>query len=428
MSDGLNFRVAARVGQRFYYGWVIVGVLLTSNLIALSSNSTFGLFVTPLEREFGWSRSQIAFAPTLGTLLGALLAPLIGFAVDRLGVRPLMVVAGLVGAIIYFLLGRLDALWQFYILFALLFAVMVPGVGQMASNVSITRWFVRRRGRAMGMVMMGASAGGMIFVPVQSFLIDGFGWRVAYSVMAVFPLLLTSLPVFLLLIDNPDHLGMAKHPELQPMPTGAESGPQTSEVVWTFAEAARTRAFWQTLFGVMLGTVVVSGYFVHAVPHMENLGFSRGVAATTWATFFTVGTGAKFLWGFITEKTTVRWALVLLFLGEGLGLFLLLTAQSPRDLFIYAAVTGFCHGPFLQLIAQVWGDYFGRGSIGRIYGAAQPAVVLSGSVGPFLGGYLFDLFGNYSLFLRLLMGMAWFAALVFALNAPPVKRGAALAR
>ncbi|MCH7479471.1 MAG: hypothetical protein IIA14_15400, partial [SAR324 cluster bacterium] len=118
----------------------------------------------------------------------------------------------------------------------------------------------------------------------------------------------------------------------------------------------------------------------------------------------------------------------LLFLGEGLGLFLLFSAQSPRDLFVYAGVTGFCHGPFLQLMAQVWGDYFGRNSIGRIYGAVQPVVVLAGAAGPLLGGFLFDLFGNYQLFLRLLMGMAWFAALVFALDTPPVKRGAPLGR
>ena len=428
MSDRLNFRVAARVGKRFYYGWVIVAVLLTSNLIALSSNSTFGLFVTPLEREFGWSRSQIAFAPAFGTVLAAILAPFIGFAVDRLGVRPLMVVAGLVGAVIYSLLGQLGTIWQFYLLFGLLFAVMVPGVGQMGSNISITRWFVRRRGRAMGMVMMGASGGGMIFVPVQSFLIDSFGWRAAYSIMAAFPLLLISIPVYFLMISNPEQLGIAKHPELQPVPAGAEGGPQTSEPMWSLGEAVRTRTFWQTLFGVMLGGVVVSGYFTHAVPHMENLGFSRAVVATIWATFFAVGVVAKFLWGFITEKTTVRWALVLLFLGEGLGLFLLLTAQSPRDLFVYAGVTGFCHGPFLQLMAQVWGDYFGRNSIGRIYGAVQPVVVLAGAAGPLLGGFLFDLFGNYQLFLRLLMGMAWFAALVFALDTPPVKRGAPLAR
>ena len=428
MNDRLNFRVAARVGQRFYYGWVIVAVLLTSNLIALSSNSTFGLFITPLEREFGWSRSQIAFAPAIGTVLGAILVPFIGFAVDRLGVRPLMVVAGLVAAVIYSLLGRLDALWQFYLLFGLLFAVMVPATGQMASNVSITRWFVRRRGRAMGMVMMGASGGGMIFVPVQTFLIESFGWRAGYLVMAAFPLLLISIPVYFLMIGTPDQLGLARHSELLPPGAGEGDGPQHSEPVWSLGEAARTRTFWQTLFGVMLGTVVVSGYFTHAVPHMESLGFSRAVAATTWTTFFTVGVGAKFLWGFITEKTTVRWALVLLFLGEGVGLFLLLTAQSPRDLFVYAGVTGFCHGPFLQLIAQVWGDFFGRNSIGRIYGAVQPAVVLAGAAGPLLGGFLFDLFGNYGLFLRLLMGMAWFAALVFALDTPPVKRGAPLGR
>lgn len=427
MRYRLRERLARRLEGRIYYGWIIVGVMFVSNLVTFSPNPSFGLFVTRFEAEFGWSRSSIALAPTLGTVFGAAFAPLLGRLVDRIGVRPLMIYGGLLSAGCYYLMGGITAIWELYLLYGVMFGVLCIGGGFLVSNVAITRWFARRRGRAMATVMMGSSLGGLIFISVQSLLIEWFDWRVALSVQGLFVLALVVLPGLLLMVDAPENLGLEGHRELR-MGGGAHDQGSTAtasdatENDWTLGEAACTPTFWLLLCGIMMNNLMVAGYFANNVPHMESLGVSRMVAGSAWATFFFVGVIAKFIWGFIVEFTTVRWGLVLLNLGELLGLYLLLTASSPMDLYIWATVHGFLHGPWLALSTQVWGDYFGRGAIGRIYGTVQPAIVLAGAVGPWLGGYIYDRTGSYNLFYQTLMSMMLAGIIIYAVAKPPLKK------
>ena len=434
MQDRLRERLARRLGNRVYYGWVIVGVMFVSNLVTFSPNTSFGLFVTRFEADFGWSRSAIALAPTLGTVFGAAFAPLLGRVVDRFGVRPLMIYGGLLSAGCYFLMGGIAVIWQLYLLYGVMFGVLCIGAGFLASNVAITRWFVRRRGRAMATVMMGSSLGGLVFITIQSLLIEVFDWRVALTAQGLFVLALVALPGMLLMVNAPENVGMEGHTELriassEPADKGSvEKGGAEQEDApggrdWTLREAMQAPTFWLVLSGIMMNNLMVAGYFANNVPHMESLGFSRIVAGSAWATFFFVGVFAKFMWGFIVEFTTVRWGLVLLNLGEFLGLYLLLTAKTPMDLYVWAVAHGFLHGPWLALSTQVWGDYFGSGAIGRIYGTVQPAIVLAGAVGPWLGGFIYDTTGSYTLFYQTLMGMALFGTLIFAVAQPPVKQG-----
>ena len=425
-GENLRYRLrehlAHRLGGKLYYGWIIVGVLFVSNLATFSPNPSFGLFVTKFEAEFGWSRSSIALAPTLGTVFGAVFAPLLGRLVDRFGVRPLMIYGGALSAGCYFLMGGITAIWQLYLLYGVMFGVLCIGAGFLVSNVSITRWFARRRGRATATGMMGSSLGGLVFISVQALLIEWFDWRVALSAQGVFVLALVVLPGLMLMVNSPENLGLGGHRELRvgSAEEGRES-PKATDDDWTLREALHTPTFWLLLCGIMMNNMMVSGYFANNVPHMESLGYSRIVAGSAWATFFFVGVFAKFTWGFIVEFTTVRWGLVLLNLGEFLGLYLLLTASRPMDLYIWATVHGFTHGPWLALSTQVWGDYFGRGAIGRIYGTVQPAIVLAGAVGPWLGGYIFDRTGNYTLFYQTLMSMMLIGTIIYAVARPPNK-------
>ncbi len=275
----------------------------------------------------------------------------------------------------------------------------------------------------MAIVMMGASGGGLLFVLVQTYMIETVGWRTTYLAMGGFAIIFIFLPAFFFMSNSPAQLGLSGHSELSRKPK--EPGRDQlaiSDRSWTLREALATRTLWMLLLGTMLGAMVVSGYFVHAVPHMENAGFSRALIGSAWATFFIVNMISKLVWGFIIERITGRWGLVFLSLGEGLGLYLLLSAKVPSDLYLYAFVTGFCHAPFLPLMAMVWGDIFGQKSIGKIYGAMQPAIASAASLGPILGGIFFDRLGNYRLFLQVLIGATLLAAIVFLMVPSPRKK------
>ncbi|HKJ00409.1 MAG TPA: MFS transporter [bacterium] len=424
MERGINYWVAKRLGRHFYYGWAVAGVALVANLSAFSFNALFGLFITPLQATFGWDRADIARAIPIGTTMGATIAPGLGFLIDRIGTRKLMVGFGLGAGVCLVSLSTVRQVWQFDLVMSLLYPLAWIGVGQMIGSINVSRWFVRRRGRAMGIVMMGASLGAVLLIPVCTFVIQHSGWRLAYVVLGGLAVLFISVPAFLVLVDRPEQLGLDDHPELKSPGGGRGAGGAAGvpEAMWSLREAMGTRSFWMTLLGLMMGTLAVQGYFVHAVPHMEARGFSRVMAGAVWSLFFTTGVVAKFLWGFIIERIGVRVALVTLFLGEAVGLYLLLTASTPAMLFTYAVVNGLLHGPYLQLQAMVWADYFGRNALGRIYGVAQPAIVVAGSMGPWLGGHLFDLSGNYTHFFRLGIVLCLCAALLFLVTPPPRQR------
>ncbi|HEX7926405.1 MAG TPA: MFS transporter, partial [bacterium] len=221
------------------------------------------------------------------------------------------------------------------------------------------------------------------------------------------------LPVFLLMIDTPETLGVSD----QAPATGQDAAPD--EYPWTMREALGTRAFWMTLAGVMVASFSVTGYFAHAVPIMESHGLSRAMAGAAWATFFFTGIAAKFVWGFAIERISVRYSLMLCLLAETVGIVLLLWARTPTAVFVWAVFNGFGHGPFLQLLAMVWADYFGRRSIGVIFGTVQPFIIVAGSLGPWAAGAMFDRHGDYKLFLEAAIAMALVAAAVFALDTPP---------
>lgn len=420
MIRDVNVLVAERLGKRFYYGWVIAAVVFLGNLGAFSLNPAFGLFVTPLEQEFGWDRSTISRSLTLGTVLGAFMAPVLGVMIDRFGARRLTILFAMIALVGYGLMSRVNQPWQYNIAVAIVYAMLVTGVGQMMSSININRWFVRRRGRAMGLVMMGASGGSVFFVPLCTWLIAAVGWRQTYQVVGLITFLLIAIPAWLLLINRPEDLGLEGHRELGGSGAAASRGsPGEAPGGWGLREAARTRPFWILLVGIMLGSFAVQGYFIHAIPHMETLGFSRMLAASVWSSFFMTGVVSKFMWGFIVERVGVRRCLVFLWLAECVGMYLLWTAGSAQALFIYAVLNGLGHGPFLQLLAMVWAEYFGRQAISRIYGAVQPAIVVAGSLGPWVAGYIFDRTGHYDGFFKLAIAFCLIAAFLFWLVPSP---------
>ena len=418
MSQGLNFRIAERIAPRFYYGWTVVGVIFVANLSAFAFNPIFGLFITPLEAEFGWSRASLSLTLTFGTIFGAVMSPLLGGVYDRVGARRVMVFFSLAAAGLYVAISQANHLWQFYLFLGSVFALTVTGIAWMTTGITINRWFVRRRGRAMGIVMMAASGSAAIFLPVITFTIATAGWRGAYLVLASAMLLLITLPAFVLMIDTPEKLGLKDHPELTGPGAGSDGSKKEGEA-WTLRAAVRTRAFWLVMGAIMLGNFAVQGYFIHSMPHMEAVGFSRWMASGMLTAFFMVSMAAKFGWGFLIERIGVRWGMIICFLGIGVGIQILNLARTPAMLVVYAGFNGFMQGPFLQLIAMVWADYFGRQAISRIMGVVQPAIIISGSLGVYVGGYVFDLNGGYANFFYLATGCCVMSAGLFLICRPP---------
>src|SRR4051812_957061 len=166
--------------DRLVYGWVIVGVMAATAALSMSLGGlNFGFFIKPIGDELGVGRATFGWAQSARQFASALTAPVVGGLLDRFGARILLAAAALIAGGAMASLALIDDGWQIVLLFAITGLVGLNGPGALVTSVPVTRWFVRKRGKAMAIASLGIPVGGVVFVPTTQALIDTFGWREA---------------------------------------------------------------------------------------------------------------------------------------------------------------------------------------------------------------------------------------------------------
>ena len=210
-----DIRTAVSNRLPFFYGWVIVAAAFLGSFSGGGMQAfTFGVFIKPMPESLNWSRVAITGALTISVYAGAAMAPLFGRLVDRCGPRPLMVVTAVVGGSATLLLSGVREIWQFYIIFALVGLGGGTVAGGVVTEATVSKWFVRLRGRALAFGTMGLGASGVVLAPIIGAVIAFSGWRTAWLVVAAvfFGLL---LPFSFLTARRPEDMGL--------LPDGAKS-------------------------------------------------------------------------------------------------------------------------------------------------------------------------------------------------------------
>ncbi len=196
-----------------FYGWWVV--FAAASIVFLSAGTFFygfSLLVGPLTDEFGWSRASISIGFSLRTELGGIAAPVVGFAVDRMGVRRITLAGVFIVALGFVLMSRVDSLVFFYVAVVVI-AVGMSGTGGPNASTVISHWFRRQRGRALGLMTLGGGAGGLSAI-IFAWLISSFGWREALVIVAVVQLIVC-VPLAISIRNRPADLGL--EPDGQPI-------------------------------------------------------------------------------------------------------------------------------------------------------------------------------------------------------------------
>ena len=408
-----------REGGGIYEGWRIVAVAFLAHCLSVGCVFySFGVFFTPLVTEFGWSRAQVSWGFSAVSIFGAVYAPLVGRLVDRHGPRPAQVCGTLVLGCTLMLLSRVGSLAHYYVLMAGLLSLGSTALGPISSNTAVAGWFLRRRGRALGLATAGISMGGVVFVPLTQALIEHLGWRGAFVALGAIVLAVGVPPIALFMRRAPAELPAVERPPR------AGTGELASEIErsLTPAEAMRERNFWWILAAFSLTVMGLSAILLHQVPLLMDFGVAPAHAALALGATAGVGVVGKLGFGTLLERFEQRHVIIGCFLLQALGLLLLPLARLPLFLVLYVLVYGYAMGGNATLQATVIGECFGRLHYGSIAGRMVPFIVLAQATGVPVVGWLRDRTGSYLPAILLIDCLTLAAALCISRLRPPVHR------
>jgi MFS family permease len=395
---------AKRKEGGIFYGWWVLGSgVLTYFAYAEQFNTSYGVFIQQLTQEMGWSRTALAGVNTASRLPEALFTTLLGPFVDRHGARWLVAVGGLLVGGSFMALSTMEHLWQLYLYKAVLMAIGAVCLGGFV-GVTVSNWFVAKRGRAIGIIHMGGFLATGIMPLAGAAMIEQWGWRTAWFAMGVLVIVL-SVPAVVLFRRRPEDLGL--HPDgiapedRQRQSVSASERQRRDEllaadVTWTTARLLRTPVLWIAVFAWGLSSLAVTGTNLHIVPYMQELGYPLILAAAALSLRAGSALVGAPIWGVVAERYRVNLVASVQFVFKGAAMLVFLFWPTPIGLGLGLIVYGIGVAGSQVVLEVLLANYFGRTSLGRVRSVATPVQLGLAASGPLVMGLLYDLTGSYN--------------------------------
>jgi MFS family permease len=411
----------------FFYGWLIVAIAVVSGAFAVGTASwALSALISPMESELGWSRSTIFGALTLRALLSGVLAPFIWPYMDRpKGPLALTMIGAVSLGVSLMGLRFVHEPWQFYALFGVVGSVSMLGSGFFLAQTVVPKWFVRKRGRALGLATMGTGAGA--FFPLfLNPILEAVGWRDSWFILGVAGLVILA-PLAMLMRRQPEDLGLlpdgATEPTRtveRPVGTLSPSDMRMHGRSLTRQEVVRRPVFWLLVLILGLGGLGLQGYQPNWIPYLTDSGISPATvsyAISTYAVFSILF--RVFLWGYLADRFPARYLLTAQAAIIAITVVMLFNVNSTYSLFAFAAVSGMGIGGWVMLQPLIVADYFGRGHLGSINGIMRPILTISTASGPLIIAGIYDLSGAYFWAFVLVLAAWVIMGLVALVTRPP---------
>lgn len=377
-----------------FYGWVVVACAFVILCVAYGIQFSFGVFMAEISKETGWGRDSLSLPYALYVFLYSALGAVAGRFTDRWGPRIVITVGGCLLGLGIILTSQVTALWQMYVSLGLI-AASGMSAAYVPCNATVVRWFIEKRGLAIGLTSSGASFGTFIFPPLAAALIGAYGWRHAYLLLGMVAVAVISICAAFTVRD-PEQMGLLPDGQA-PAPHTTVASPAGAVVTdWTLAEAKRTRSFLLLNVIFTLTWLVVFMPMVHIVSFAVDLGISQFRAAMTISVIGFAGFMGRLGIGTISDRIGRVPTLGLCFLLQALGFTGFALSSGLVSLYLAAAVFGLAYGGVTALFPAIIGDFYGRTSVGSIAGFIFAVSGSPAAFGPLIAGYIYTVTGRYS--------------------------------
>ncbi len=360
------------------YGWVMVLVVFVLSGLAFGSMASISVFLKPVSLEFGWSRGQTSFAYTIASLASAVFGVFWGQVADKYGTRWFGFVGAISMSLVLFALSSFNSIAQFYVLY-FLFGAMGSALLFSPLYANVGFWFRENPGLALGLAASGGAIGQAFIPHLSGILIESSGWKLAYVNLAIIYILI-SLPIAFLIKESPWRIN-ARNQEEQEERNFPLS--ETQVVAWIS-------------IAVIFCCVCMSIPIMHLVPMLTDKGFSLEFATSVLMILMICGAFGRILGGMLGDYIGALPAYIIMSLGQTIFVVWFPHLISPSIVYVMAALFGFTYSGVMSSILVCT-----RMMVSAKFGARAMSLTsffgwIGMGLGGFLGGYFFDIYGDYN--------------------------------
>jgi len=384
-----------------FWGWYVVLGAFLILAINYGARYSFGVFVKPMAEQYHWSRSVISAAMSVMVLAYGIGGIFAGRLADRIAPRWIITAGAVLMATGLFLTVLVTELWHFYVTYGIFGGFGAACLGVVVCNASVGKWFVRKRGLAIGIASIGVGAGTMATVPLAGYVVKVYGWQWGFAAIGVFVLIIgVGLSQWLMGRTKPEDYGLR--------PDGVSAG--TSGLVSdpepiaapsarpSLLPVLRDSQFWIMVVCFGLAVMAEMSVMVHQIAYALDRQIDKVAAASSLGIIGMASIFGRFFFGWLCDRINdAKYAAALGFFIMAVGMLLLLQTTTVTTLFIYALLFGFAYGSMGPVMPFLMAGRFGRHILGASYGLEVFFVMaIGGSVGPMITGYVYDLTGSYA--------------------------------
>lgn len=402
--------------SKIYYGWYIIAACLVLIILDGMLLYSFGIFQPYINDDFGLSRAVGSSIFSLRSLVLAFSLTISGKLVDKYDPRAIIFIGGVIAALGIFLTGLATKTWELYLYYGFLVG-LGDGVLYITCVTVISRWFVKKRALAIGIVTAGVPISGLITNPLTAWLIGAFGSKNALLALSL--IIVIALLTSFVLRGYPQEKNLRAYGD----DINEEDNKKLRESDWKSREAITTPTFGYMYLMYFLGFTT----FLIVVIHLFNFAIDQGISplvASGAPAAIGVGSilGRIVLSGLLTEVIDNRRVLFICYFTQGCSILILLFIRETWAFYLFGLLFGFFYSGWVPIFPILLGKFFGLSALGAIYGVFGTSYSIAAISGPWLAGYTFDVFGSYKIPFIIAIIFCMLAAIMSFFIKTPIKK------